>query len=105
MDHEPDVVRQIAHVYVDLMSIGEAPLSRTELADALDLASQRAIELGALVIEQDGETVTIDPTNLVAGALRAMHALTRVVEPHTPLSPEALLAAWREGIDDKEEPA
>lgn len=101
MDEQPDVIRQIAQVYVDLMSITEEPLPGDRLAEALNLASQRAADLGAVAVRQDGETLTIDPTNLVAGGMRAMRALTGIIEQHTALSREALLAEWREAIDDQ----
>jgi len=103
MERDPDVVRQIAQVYVDLMSISEQSLSDPDLAGALDLASQRAVDLGAIGLEVEGETVTIDPTNLVAGGMRAMHALVRILEHYTPLSREALLSEWREAIDGRAE--
>ena len=77
MDHEPDAIRQIAQVYVDLISISDGSLAPDELAAALDLASQRAVELGAIGISVEGETVAVDPTNLVAGGMRAMRALAR----------------------------
>ena len=103
MERDPDVVRQIAQVYVDLMSISDVSLPDDELANALDLASRRAVDLGAIVIAVDGEAVTVDPTNLVAGSMRAMHALVRILERHTPLSRDALLAEWREAIDGRED--
>jgi hypothetical protein len=103
MDQEPDVIRQIAHVYVDLLSLGEASLPDPELAAALDLAGQRAVDLGALAIHQDGETLTVDPTNLVAGGMTAMRALIRIIEQVTALTHESLLAEWRETIDGRGE--
>jgi hypothetical protein len=103
MDQDPDVIRQIAHVYVDLLSLGEASLSDPELAAALDLAGRRAVDLGALVIHQDGETLTVDPTNLVAGGMRAMRALIRIIEQDTALSHDSLLTEWRETIDGRRE--
>ena len=99
MDHEPDAIRQIAQVYVDLISISDGSLAPDELAAALDLASQRAVELGAIGISVEGETVSVDPTNLVAGGMRAMRALARIVEDQTALSHENLLTEWRESID------
>jgi len=101
---EPDVIRQIAQVYVDLMSISEESLSDDELAAALELASRRAVDLGAIEIHEDGEVVTVNPTNLVAGGMRAMHALTRLLEEHTALTHEALLAEWRATIDSDDQP-
>jgi hypothetical protein len=100
---EPDVIGEIAQVYVDLMSVSDASLSDDELAEALALASQRAVGLGAIAVQEDGETITVDPTNLVAGAMRAMDALAGVLEHHTPLSRDALLVEWREAIDDPPE--
>jgi hypothetical protein len=102
---EPDVIRQIAQVYVDLMSISEGSLSDDDLAAALELASRRAVDLGAIEIHEDGETVTVNPTNLVAGGMRAMHALTTMLEQHTALTQEALLAEWRAAIDAEPEPS
>lgn len=101
---EPDVIRQIAHVYVDLMSISGESLSDDELAAALELASRRAVELGAIEVQEEGETITVNPTNLVAGGMRAMDALARLLEQHTPLSHEALLAEWRDAIDGRAQP-
>jgi hypothetical protein len=101
---EPDVIRQIAQVYVDLMSISDDSLADDELASALELASRRAVDLGAIAIHEDGEVVTVDPTNLVAGGMRAMHALARLLEDHTALTREALLAEWRAMIDGDDEP-
>jgi hypothetical protein len=99
MDQGPDSIRQIAQVYVDLISISDGSLAPDALAAALDLASQRAVELGAIAITAEGETVSVDPTNLVAGGMLAMRALVRIVEDQTALSHEALLAEWRESID------
>jgi hypothetical protein len=96
---EPDAIRQIAQVYVDLMSISEESLSDDQLAAALELASRRAVDLGAIEVKEDDETVTVNPTNLVAGGMRAMHALIGLLEEHTPLTHEALLAEWRAAID------
>ena len=101
---EPDVIRQIAQVYVDLMSISEDSLSDDALASALELASRRAVDLGAIEIHEDGDVVTVNPTNLVAGGMRAMHALTRMLEERTPLTHEALLAEWRSTLDSDDEP-
>ncbi len=101
---EPDVIGQIAQVYVDLMSISDDSLADDELASALELASRRAVDLGAIAIHEDGEVVTVDPTNLVAGGMRAMHALARLLEDHTALTREALLAEWRAMIDGDDEP-
>jgi hypothetical protein len=104
LDPESDHIRQIAQVYVDLMSIAEESLSHSEMAAALDLASQRATELGAISVHEEGETVTIDPTNLVIGGMVAMRALTKMIEDQTALSRESLLAAWREAIDGDSNP-
>jgi hypothetical protein len=94
-----DTTEQIAHVFVDLLSIAGDGDDSEAFRQQIILTTRRTFELGAITFGIRDTTIEIRPEPLIAGAVAAMVALFQVTLQSSDLDSDGVLAAWRESID------
>lgn len=97
-----DGSRQIAHVFVDVVSIATPPPPDEHLDQVADqgvLALSRMLDLAAAPPVDEPATVRVDATHLITGALSAIGALIAAVSKTSGVDGDLLVAAWRDELD------
>jgi hypothetical protein len=103
MDYDVEKADQIAHVFIDFLSIASDDSLDDEegaMLRSIETAQARVFELGGITVSvSDSGGLEVDPTPLIGGAVNAIGALFRVARRAGGFEDDALIAAWREEID------